>query len=852
METQTRPNRDRQWVVEQINRYHVLRPRFVQYASVLQTILEKASKQRSPLGIIQSRAKTVCSFAEKAQRKRNKYDDPVYQFTDLCGARVITHTYTEVEAMCRYIEENFVVDAENSVQIHQRLRPSEFGYRSVHYVVQFKRDTFPNSEINVEVPGEMFSAGTEDCPMKAEIQVRTLLEHAWAVFSHERVYKGAFDVPEVWQRELAGLAAVLEEADKSFLRIQDGLQKYSASYGDYLTPDEIRKEIDLLKLVLDCEVNDASIAHRIAHLAISIGDWQEVIQALKPFIEIYKSKPQAVSNAVFQPILRDMGMALCKAYPSGDDENFQEGQALLIAASEMGIADVDTFASLAGTYKRINDTDNERRYYRKAYQADPTDPYAVENCLVSEIIHSKDLSPVQLMMPAIRDAIQRCQEQVAVRMNIPWAYYSLGMLNLLLGDPYQSLSDYAKAVQLSTHDWMVDTALKSLRRLSIVESELRGYEWIINVLLVSWAARFPSKTAKSQLLKILSGKHLVVEGPVVILAGGTDEILAENISLYRQLIIEAFHDFQGTIISGGTRAGIAEITGDLQEKYQSSVKTIGYLPKMIPSQIDKDNRYHQFRYTNGKDFSVLEMIHYWVDILMSGISPADVRLLGLNGGAISAGEYRFALALGATVGIISGSGREADELFADSYWKKSRNLISLENDPAQVHAFINPGRLAIPQEAKIKIAQGIHDEYRTLRAETLKSEDPAMKDWGNLDDDFRNSNLEQVDHITAKLRMINCHIEPLEPNLVEPPGPVFKFSPEEIEILSRMEHARWMVSRNLQGWKYGPQRDVINKTNPYLVPWEELPLDAREWDYGVVQNIPTLLQKVGYQVIREE
>jgi ppGpp synthetase/RelA/SpoT-type nucleotidyltranferase len=844
MENTNKMEKGRQWVIDQINHYDTLRPRFVLFASVLQQILDIASKQRSPLGIIQSRAKTVCSFAEKAQRKHDKYEDPVYQFTDLCGARVITHTYTEVEAMCRYIEENFVIDAENSVQIHQRLKPSEFGYRSVHYVVQFKRNVFPNNEVNLEIPEKLYPGKPSDCPMKAEIQVRTLLEHAWAVFSHERVYKGSFDVPESWQRELAGLAAMLEEADKSFLRIQDGLQRYSASYGDYLTPEEIRKEIDLLKLVQECEAHDPSIAHKIAHLAIAIGDWQEVIHALQPFIDLYETEKRSVSSAVFQPILRDMGIALCKAFPEEQSQDFQRGQTLLKLASEMGEPDVDTFASLAGTYKKINDTQNERVYYRKAYQADPTDPYAVENCLVSEVIHHGDLSPVQLMMPAIHNAMKRCQEQVDVGMNIPWAHYSLGMLNLLLGNPHESVVDYAKAVQMSTDAWMVGTALRSFERLSVVKDELQGFDWIQKVLLLSWAARFPDDDIRSRLSGISLKPYLPIQKPVIILAGGTDSELAKNIFHYHQLILDAFQDFQGTVISGGTKAGIAEIAGDLHEIYPA-ITTIGYLPSSAEDM--KDDRYSHLQSTPGSDFSLLEMIHYWIDIINSGVRPPDVKLLAVNGGLIAAAEYRFALALGGTVGVITGSGREADALLSDWKWAKSPNLIRLDSELAQLHAFINPGSFPISGELKVTLARGIHDEYRKKRTVTLKIEDPAMKDWDELECDFQQSNLDQVDHIPAKLRSIGCILQPIsEPPDHEP----FEFLPGEIEVLARMEHARWMVSRYLEGWKFGPYRDARKKTNPYLIPWEQLPEEAREWDYGVVTNIPGLLQKAGYKIIR--
>ena len=52
------------------------------------------------------------------------------------------------------------------------------------------------------------------------------------------------------------------------------------------------------------------------------------------------------------------------------------------------------------------------------------------------------------------------------------------------------------------------------------------------------------------------------------------------------------------------------------------------------------------------DVLPLEPLRNWQDILASGINPKDVKLVGVNGGKISALEYRIALSLGARVGII--------------------------------------------------------------------------------------------------------------------------------------------------------------------------------------------------------
>lgn len=39
----------------------------------------------------------------------------------------------------------------------------------------------------------------------------------------------------------------------------------------------------------------------------------------------------------------------------------------------------------------------------------------------------------------------------------------------------------------------------------------------------------------------------------------------------------------------------------------------------------------------------------------------------------------------------------------------------------------------------------------------------------------------------------------------------------------KMQHKEWMADRLSKGWIYGEKKDEVKKTNPYLVPWDEMP-----------------------------
>jgi hypothetical protein len=130
----------------------------------------------------------------------------------------------------------------------------------------------------------------------------------------------------------------------------------------------------------------------------------------------------------------------------------------------------------------------------------------------------------------------------------------------------------------------------------------------------------------------------------------------------------------------------------MQDAYPATIHTIGYTPKLIPTHSRVDDRYRELRQTDGHDFDALGPQQYWTDIVATGIQPDQVTLVGIGGGAIAALEYRMALALGARVVIVEGSGRSAARLLNDGEWNKSENLVRLPADAAALRSFLASAR----------------------------------------------------------------------------------------------------------------------------------------------------------------
>ena len=662
---------DKGWYTQHVSVYGEMRPRYRQMADCLQTVLQEPAKAHGLLLIVQARAKDVASFAEKIQRPGKLYTDPLKEVPDLCAARVIAHTLTDVETVCRYIEEHFEMLPEESDNASERLKAVEFGYLSRHYEVRFKPSVYPETV----VPGDLIALR-----LKGEIQVRTILQHAWADIAHEASYKNSFALPHRWARELARLAAVLESADVAFDHLQSGLHEYAASYGAYFDEAALLRQIDKAAIALDADPGNVGVAHRLARMAMSLGDWGRAIDALHPFA-------QTGSAA----LLRDLGVSTCKRHarePEGED--YAAGQSYLVKATELDPSGVDAWASLAGTWRTrqhaAKDAQQAAEYrskardmYRKAFEVDATDPYALGNFIEYELTEHPDLDLMPYLRPPLERAVRRCRAHIEVGVNMPWAYFDLGKFQMLMGEPFAALDAYASGVASSSAAFFIDSALRSFRELLPAQSRLPGFDWIRGFLETAISIRFAGAAPAPR-----SDRSPLGPGPVVIIAGYTATPPTDS---HRALLLEAFADFRGTIISGGTKAGVSELVGELQAAHHESIRAIGYMPCEVPADVALDERYGELRRSAGDDFSPLEVLEYWGDLHAAGSVP-QARLLAVGGSRIATAECVMALAMGVPVGIVGEAGGGPAKLLSDLHWRSNPLLRSLAADGVALQAFV--------------------------------------------------------------------------------------------------------------------------------------------------------------------
>jgi ppGpp synthetase/RelA/SpoT-type nucleotidyltranferase len=831
-----------QWFDSQVKEFKQVQKRYGRYAVVLQDILVQASRQLDVAAIVQVRAKTIRSYAEKILRKKDKYRDPVRQLTDLCGARVIAQTHDDVETISRFVRAHFQVDEANSLDVSERLQAAEFGYRSVHYVVQLKPNLFPTNRIRVKIPHDLYCDA--DQPMKAEIQVRTIAQHAWADIGHDRIYKSGFDVPKAWLRESARIAALLENADQAFERLVTAVDAYSVGRGVPIKKERlheqsdqhrmrIREEMEILEAVRCYEDDDDQHALRIAQLATCLQEWDRIVELLRPFAERGNSA-----------LLTCLGFACCQLQKDNRrGKKFQQGRRYLEQALTADPTNLDAALYRAQSWVDLDDT-KAQQYYEEAFRLDSTDPRALSGYLRLKVKDERTLSFVPLLRHNLEAAIDKCRDHAEVGVFLPEAWYYIGEFQLLLGQPYPALAAYAKAVTLSTAEFMLDAHLESLEKYLSVRHAPDELNWARLLLLLAKAARFPKKALDPRLRKLATKDARPIQAPVAIIAGGCDPSVQQQMEAYRDLLAGAFQDFQGTIVSGGTTSGISGLVGELTQQLAGRVHAIGYVPERMPADATLDSRYSEIRKTSGGDFSAREPLQSWIDLLACGVVPSQLKLLGINGGKIAAFEYQLGVAMGAKVGVVRDSGREVGKLTREQESERISGLAVLPRDRLTIKTFINHGAAsALDPQIRDVLAQAIHEMYRESKRVAADEKDAAMKQWNNLAEDLRDSNRQQADQIHHKLQAIGMKAVPAADNAVK----LVEFTPQQVECLAEIEHARWNVERLLAGWTCGP-RDLDKKRSPYLVGWDELPEYVKDWDRAPVGAIPALLAKFGLKI----
>lgn len=280
-------------------------PRFREVeAQVRETLRRTLQEAGLAVAAIESRVKGHDSLAGKLELKGHKYNS-LANLTDILGLRVITFYIDDVDKVASAVERLFTIDWENSVDKRKIHEIDSFGYLSLHYICS--------------IP---------DFPYRFEIQMRTLLQHAWANMDHDTGYKSGVEIPKRYLRNMSRLAGMLELVDDEFSKIRIELTDYRRRVQALVRSgnlDEVPIDGDTFRSYLDLDPF-AQLNKRIA--SMNQAEIQEV--PLMPYLAVYKG--------IGLKTLGDISRMI---------KDYSEG-AYQIACYQIGLTDLDIISSSIG------------------------------------------------------------------------------------------------------------------------------------------------------------------------------------------------------------------------------------------------------------------------------------------------------------------------------------------------------------------------------------------------------------------------------------------------------------------------------------------------------------------------
>lgn len=187
-----------------------MRPHYEKLAEEVAYIFERGVRAAEiQYSSIIWRAKSLDSFCEKVIRKNYKY--PLKEITDIAGVRLVFLYLTDRTEIEKMIEREFkVVEKIDKVTKEEEDR---FGYGALHYLISLGKKASGARYDNLK-------------DLICEIQVRTILQDAWATVAHHLSYKQESDVPKELRRKLNALSGLFETADDQFDQLRERRKEY--------------------------------------------------------------------------------------------------------------------------------------------------------------------------------------------------------------------------------------------------------------------------------------------------------------------------------------------------------------------------------------------------------------------------------------------------------------------------------------------------------------------------------------------------------------------------------------------------------------------------------------------------
>ncbi len=185
------------------------------YEKILYILIKKIELIISGTGCnaqVKGRIKSFDAFYRKLlERSQNHViEKPFETITDIIGMRIVVPFLEDLEKIELLMIDNFeIIETKHK---SRELTIREFGYDSIHLQILLPDDVMAKSKVNEK--------------MKVEVQLRTILQDAWAEVEHELIYKTSIDkVEDTIRRKMIAVNATLSLGDTIFQEIRDYQRK---------------------------------------------------------------------------------------------------------------------------------------------------------------------------------------------------------------------------------------------------------------------------------------------------------------------------------------------------------------------------------------------------------------------------------------------------------------------------------------------------------------------------------------------------------------------------------------------------------------------------------------------------
>ena len=154
-----------------------------------------------------------------------------------------------------------------------------------------------------------------------------------------------------------------------------------------------------------------------------------------------------------------------------------------------------------------------------------------------------------------------------------------------------------------------------------------------------------------------------------------------------------------------------------------------------------------------------------------------------------------------------------------------------------------------------------HEKYRSQRIQDAinfrmpKDEikriqsDEHMADWENLKELYKENKRSQIRYLGERFDRFNTGIG-LRPILPGAADTVSDLYGPILDQLSELEHQRWMLDKQANGWSLG-KLDTQLRKHPDMIPYQDLDESVKDYIRVSVRNIPAYLKEIGYELYRK-